>query len=63
MGGKENIHVSWNSRKSASRVASAYRTVSENATLAVFGIPPIELLTFERQYSYIKGKAMKKPEN
>lgn len=39
-------------RRSALRVASAYRTVSEGASLTVAGIPPIDLLAFERKRIY-----------
>jgi hypothetical protein len=39
-------------RRSALRVASAYRTVSEAATLTVSSIPPIDLLALERQEIY-----------
>lgn len=39
-------------RRSALRVASAYRTVSEDAVLVLCGTPPLDLLALERQEMY-----------
>jgi hypothetical protein len=43
-------------RRSALRVISGYRTISEEAALVLASSPPIDLLALERQAVYEKGK-------
>lgn len=51
-GGWKLMHRS--QRRTALRVATAYRTVSSNALLDLAGIPSIDLAARERTYIYIK---------
>lgn len=41
-------------RKMALRVASAYRTVSEDAILVIANMPPVDLLATERKYLFTR---------